>query len=192
MPTSRAAEFPTVPFSRPYRTAALRRDAETAFRIAAEPEERAALARYLDVDRIDRLTLAGFITPEPGDGWRIRGRLVAEIVQSCVVTLEPVAARHDAEIERQYVPAEAQRPAREVVLAHDDEDLPDPYTDVIDPAALAVESLSLMIDPYPRAAGATSELARYAASGPAEQEEEPRRPFAGLAVLKGRAGGKRD
>ena len=30
---------------------------------------------------------SGFISPEGAEGWRIRGRLIAKLVQSCVVTL---------------------------------------------------------------------------------------------------------
>ncbi len=110
--TTSAAERPA-PFRRPMAVAGLRRDAETPLRIAAEPDELAELARYLGVDRIDRLTLAGFISPAEGGGWRVRGRLVAKLEQVCVVSLAPVRARHDAEIERLYLPADMIAPEPE-------------------------------------------------------------------------------
>ncbi len=164
--------------------AGLRRDAETPFRIAAEPDELAELARYLDVDRIDRLTLAGFISPAKDDGWRVRGRLVAKLEQSCVVSLAPLRTRHDAEIERLYLPAARFVPVQEVQVAHDEQDVPDPFTDSIDPAQFAVESLALMIVPYPRAEGADLERRTFAAPGVVPLSDEPRLPFAGLVVLK--------
>lgn len=178
-----AAEHPA-PFQRPMDVARLRRDVATPFRITAEPDELVALARYLDVDRIDRLSLAGFISPTGKDGWRVRGRLVAKLEQSCVVSLAPIRSRHDAEVERRYLPATRISAEHEVLVSLDDEDLPDPFTDTIDPAQLAIESLALMIDPYPRAEGA--ELGQYvfAAPGVTPLSDKASQPFASLAVLK--------
>jgi len=173
-----AAESP-VPF-----VAGLRRDAETPLRISAEPGELAELARYLGVDRIDRLTLAGFISPAREGGWRVRGRLVASLDQVCVVSLAPVRSRHDAEIERLYLPADKFVVEPDVEVAHDDQDAPDPFTCNIDPAQLAVESLALMINPYPRAGSPELERRTFAAPGVTPLSDEASLPFAGLAALK--------
>jgi uncharacterized metal-binding protein YceD (DUF177 family) len=185
--TSCSSEHPA-PFQRPMAVARLRRDVETPFRISAEAAELAALADYLDVDRIDRLSLAGFISPIGKDGWRVRGRLVAKIEQSCVVTLAPVRSRHDAEVERQYLPARLITPEHEVLVSLDDEDLPDPFTDTIDPAQLAVEILALSIDPYPRSEGAELGQRAFAAPGITPLSDEASRPFASLAALKSGTG----
>ena len=181
--TTSAAERPA-PFRRPMAVAELRRDAETPLRIAAEPDELAELARYLDVDRIDRLTLAGFISPAEDGGWRVRGRLVARLEQTCVVSLAPMRSRHNAEIERLYLPADRIVAEPEVQVSHDDQDAPDPFTGSIDPAQFAVESLALMIDPYPRAESAELEQRTFAAPGVTPLSDEAGQPFAGLAVLK--------
>ena len=181
--TTAAAERPA-PFRRPMATARLHRDAETPFRVAAESDELAELARFLDVDRIDRLSLAGFISPAEGGGWRVRGRLVAKLEQSCVVSLALVRARHDAEIERLYLPADRLVPEPEVQISHDDQDAPDPFTDSIDPAQFAVESLALMIDPYPRTEGAEPDRRIFAAPGITPLSDEASQPFAGLVDLK--------
>ena len=186
--TTSAAERPA-PFRRPMAVAELRRDAEIPLRIAAEPDELAELARYLDVIRIDRLTLAGFISPAEGGGWRVRGRLVAKLEQACVVSLAPVRSRRDAEIERLYLPADQFVAEPEVQFSHDDQDAPDTFTDSIDPAQLAVESLALMIDPYPRAGSAEMERRDFAAPGVTPLTDESSRPFAGPAVLKPGSGG---
>jgi len=143
-----------LPFQRPMRTDQFRKDGQTKFRIAAEPGEYAAIARFLGIDAVERLTLAGFIAPHGKDGWRVHGRLVAKVVQTCVVTLEPIRTRIEELIERAYVPEHRSRHQPEVVLLVDEEDSPDFYTDTIDPAQLAVESLLLSIDPYPRREGA--------------------------------------
>jgi hypothetical protein len=176
------------PFQRPMAVARLRRDIETPFRITAEPDELTALARYLDVDRINRLSLAGFLSPTGKVGWRVRGRLVAKLEQSCVVTLTPIRSRHDAEVERFYLPLSQISPEHEVLVSLDDEDLPDPFTDTIDPAQLAIESLALMINPYPRADGA--ELGQFIVTAPGVTplSDEASQPFARLAALKHGAG----
>jgi len=182
-----------VPFRRPMATSRLRRDAETQFRVAAEPNELVALARYLDVDRLDRVSLAGFIAPAAGGGWRVRGRLVARVVQSCVVTLEPVESRIETDIERLYMPAESLPAEHEVEILPDEEDVPDPFTDTIDPAGLAAESLLLLIDPYPRADGAELGRQSFAAPGVTPLSDEDTHPFASLGALKRRpAGGPTD
>jgi hypothetical protein len=183
MNTDTSAAKSPAPFRRPMAVAGLRRDAETPLRIAAEPGELAELARYLDVDRIDRLTLAGFISPAENGGWRVRGRLVASLEQVCVVSLAPMRSRHDAEIERLYLPTDQFVAEPEVEVSHDDQDAPDPFTSSIDPAQLAVESLALMIDPYPRAGSAELEQRTFAAPGVTPLSDEASLPFAGLAVL---------
>ena len=189
--TTSAAERPA-PFRRPMAVAELRRDAEIPLRIAAEPDELAELARYLDVIRIDRLTLAGFISPAEGGGWRVRGRLVAKLEQACVVSLAPVRSRRDAEIERLYLPADQFVAEPEVQFSQDDQDAPDTFTDSIDPAQFAVESLALMIDPYPRAGSAELERRTFAAPGVTPLSDEASLPFAGLAALKPGSGKSED
>lgn len=175
------------PFRRPMAAARLHRNSETQFRVAAEPDELVELARFLDVDRLDRVTLAGFIAPAADGGWRVRGRLVARVVQTCGVTLEPVESRIESDIERLYLPADSVPTEREVQILHDEEDGPDPFTDTIDPAQLAVESLALLIDPYPRAEGAELGTQSFAAPGVKPLTDEDTHPFADLAVLKRRS-----
>ena len=179
--TPETSETPA-PFRRPMRVASLSRHSETQFRVAAELQELEALATYLGVLRIDRLTLAGFISPEANDGWRVRGRMVARVDQACVVTLATLHFRHEAEVDRQYLPAERLFDGPEIRVLHDEDDTPDPYEDSIDPALLAVETLALMIDPYPRAEGA--EFRQTSLPPSSDGETETRNPFAILAALK--------
>lgn len=164
----------------------LSRRRNTPFAVEADATERTALARFLGVDRVERLTFEGTVSPAGEDGWQVRGRLVAVLGQTCVVTLEPVETRHEAELERLYLPADRLVEAPEVTVEPDEDDEPDPYTNAIDPAALAVESLALMIDPYPRKKGAELERAAFAEPGVRPLEDEDLRPFAGLGDLKRR------
>ncbi len=172
------------PFSRPIPVRRLSRRRETPFSIEADPEELADLARFLGLPHVERLSFEGTVAAVGEEDWEVRGRLVAALEQTCVVSLEPVAIHHDAEITRRYMPADEIAPVSEVTVAPDEEDEPDTFTNAIDPAALAVESLVLMLDPYPRAEGAALERATFAGPGVTPLEDADVRPFAGLAALR--------
>jgi uncharacterized metal-binding protein YceD (DUF177 family) len=94
------------------------------------------------------------------DGVRIKGRVRANIVQSCVVTLDPVPSEIDESFEQIFVPENsklARRPANdagEMVLDPDGPDLPESFTgDTIDAGEVVTEFAALAIDPYPRKEG---------------------------------------
>lgn len=107
--------------------------------------------------------------------------LSADIVQACVVTLEPVAAHIERHVERElhYVPR-APVEEGELTLAAGDDDVPETITSLeYDLAGPLLEEFALAIDPYPRKAGA-------AFAAPVETEEVPESPFAVLKSLKDR------
>jgi hypothetical protein len=162
----------------------LRRDAKTQFRSVAERDELVKLARYLDVERVDKLTLTGFISPTEGNGWRIHGRLMASFAQSCVISLAPLSIKHNTEIERFYLPEDHLITEQEVHVSHDEQDMPDPFTDYLDPAQLAVDELVQMIAPYPRAKGVELAQSGFAPPGITPLTDDAARPFAGLSALK--------
>src|ERR1700719_4639101 len=68
---------------------------EGVYDLAATPAERAALARRFDLLALDRLEAQARLTPLPGGLLRLSAALSADLVQACVVTLEPVPARID-------------------------------------------------------------------------------------------------
>jgi hypothetical protein len=59
---------------------------------------------------------------------------------------------------------------------------------VIDPGLLAVESLALALDPYPRASGVPRAEYQAAPPGVAPLADDDLKPFAKLAVLKEKLG----
>jgi hypothetical protein len=112
------------------------------------------------------------------DGLRVAGRVSATVVQSCVVTLEPIESEVDEAIELVFMP-EAALPADVPVLeaSADATDPPEPlHNGVADLGAAATEFLLLGIDPYPRKPGAV-----FAAAAP---DDPASHPFAALAALK--------
>lgn len=174
-----AAE-PHPEFSRPIRADKIGREPKHRH-IEANPAECAALARRLGVVELRRLVAD--VTLRRGVGGRIElgGEFQAELVQLCVVSLEPVPARiaEAFSIELIEPPPDGTPEAVEALIALDAADPPEPIRDgVIDLGEAVVQQLAVAIDPYPRAPGA-------AADWPGKESEAPdadrgRRPFAGL------------
>jgi uncharacterized metal-binding protein YceD (DUF177 family) len=160
----------------------------TAFEIEAEPEERAALARRFGLLALEAFSAKGRIEVfEAGRSARLEGHIVADVVQECVVTLEPVAARVEDDFSLLYARGtgggrDAKGAEVDLSAGLEDEDDPEPLSeDGIDIGEAAAECLGLALDPYPRAADADEALA--ALSSP-EDDEPPASPFAELERLK--------
>ncbi|MBV1704630.1 MAG: DUF177 domain-containing protein [Hyphomicrobiales bacterium] len=150
----------TPPFSRILRVDDARRG-EARFPFEADVAERAALAKLNGLVAIE--TFAGEVeaTPRPGGRISLRGRALAKVVQTCVVSLDEFAAEVVCPIEADFVearPTDAARQPRGGRTREIDvdpvEDAPDEILDGrIDVGALAAEALSLALDPYPRKPG---------------------------------------
>lgn len=184
----RAAAEP--PFRRPIAVRTLSRKQPLPFDLSPEPEEARAIADFLGLEALGRLRFHGELAPAGAEGWRIEGELSADLVQNCVVTLDPVMQRIEEPVARVYVPEDAYRPPAEIDLEPDAEDEPDPFGSVIDPGQLALEALVLMLDPYPRAADAPPVEYRAGPPGVAPLTDGDLKPFAKLAVLKEKLGGR--
>lgn len=154
--------------------------------IEASAEECGRIAAFLDVVSVASLRAVFRVSRWRARGIRLEGHLVADVVQSCVVTLEPVASHVDARFERRYLPAEMIEPVQEtddILVDPDGEDPPEPLTHEIDLGGVVVEELALNVDPYPRKPGSVFEPSPTEDGAPA-----PASPFAALARLKGRLG----
>jgi uncharacterized metal-binding protein YceD (DUF177 family) len=127
--------------------------------IAASDAQRTALAQAYDLIAVDSLGAVVRLTPAVGESVLAAGRVQAAIVQSCVVSLEPVNQRIDETFETLFAPVDspeiAAKKQAEVLVAPDDADPPEPIENgMIDVGALVEEIFALAIDPYPRAPGA--------------------------------------
>ncbi len=146
--------------------------------IAASDGERAALAAAYDLRAVEGLSAQTTLTPAEDGLVTVEGRVTADIVQSCVVSLEPVPQHIDETFSLRFAPAdspEVQPPegaAREVAI---DPEAPDPPEvmegKTIDLGAVVEEMFVLAIDPYPRAPGA--ELPAEGRDAPESDEESP-------------------
>ncbi len=168
-----------------FRTGALSHRKPTRFRLAPGAADRAALAASLDLIDLPRLSFEGEIAPQGRDDFALTGRLVAEAVQACVVTLAPVPARIDETVRRRYLADYAEPEGEEVEVPEDDS--AEPMPEAIDLAEVLREALALTLPPWPRAAGAELGEAVFAGPGTAPIRDADLKPFAALAKLRGDA-----
>lgn len=141
--------------------------------LSPDAEVRAAIARSLGLLDLPSFEAALSVKPA-GRGWRLQGRVQAQAVQQCGVTLEPLPVTVDETFAIDLV-EEAGEPEAEVEVTLD-EDGPDVIEDgAIDLGLYAVEQLALALDPFPRKPGAVFEP-------PAQPAEES--PFAVLRQFK--------
>lgn len=150
--------------------------------LVADAEERRRLAGRFDLLALDRLVARLEVTRgASGIPIRVRGRLRASVVQSCVVSLEPVASEIDEPIEAEYGPASSEGP--EEVVHLDQPDPPEPLEgDSLELGELVAQHLSVALDPYPRKEGA--EPPEWGNPGDAEGSAGRDNPFSVLASLR--------
>lgn len=146
-------------------------------RIEANAAECAALAARFAIPAVERLSAELRLRPEPGGTVFAEGHLSAEVVQTCVVTLEPVRQAVSEAIALRILPPGAD--------PSDDPEGPDEIEaedGAVDLGEAVAEQLSLALDPYPRAPGAELPAAE-------DGDAVPTGPFAALAALRGKAKG---
>lgn len=128
--------------------------------LTATDEECAALARRFGLKEIKGLKAKVDVENKGDVIYLVQGRVEADIVQSCVVTLDPVDARIEEDFEVFCADADA-IPVVSNDMEYDvtgDEDLPEPVVaGKINIGEIAAQFLSLAIDPYPHAEGAEPE-----------------------------------
>jgi len=160
------------------RVSQLGRSRALAIDLRPDGAARDRLAAAFGLIALPRLRLYGRLAPAEGDAFRFDGRLEAEVVQPCAVTLEPVTTAIDEPVGRTFSPHAGTPEGGEEAEMGDDELVP--LGDAIDLAGLAAEELSLALPPWPRAPGASLPEEDGDEAG---RTDESRRPFAGLADL---------
>jgi len=161
-------------FTRPVEIARLNRG-EQHFKIAANAEERAALARRFDLLGLDKLEADVRLEAVAGGLVRLEADLAADVSQACVVTLTPVKARLAESFTLLYGEGGE---ANEVALDGEAETIEPITGGVIDIGEAVAQQLSLALDPFPHAPGATLAPPETAPETAAES------PFKALAKLR--------
>jgi uncharacterized metal-binding protein YceD (DUF177 family) len=140
-------------------------------KIQIDTVECAAIAKRLDIMSIENMTADLELFRDLTGDVNLVGRIQADIVQACVVTLEPVAQHIDVSIYQRFS-------ARTEEEEGEDEDPVEPIADdEIEVGDVIVQNLSLALDPYPRAPEAEFEEGD-------DEAGKPTGPFAALAALR--------
>lgn len=164
-------------FSHRLRVGQLNPHRPTEITLTPDADQRAAIAAALGITAVPALRMEAQITAASNDAWELTGRITARVVQPCVITLTPVETTLDEPVRRFYSPHATQPQGEEVEMPDDEVE---PLTQSIDAGAVMVEALALALPPYPRAPGAQLE---QPANDSAANDDDTRRPFAGLADL---------
>jgi uncharacterized metal-binding protein YceD (DUF177 family) len=145
--------------------------------LEATPEECRMLAERFDLVAVERLVGRASLD-RSGDVVRLRGRLEAHVVQSCVISLEEVRSTVDEAFECRFT-----RPGAGVPddLAWDQDIEPLEGTE-LDVGEIFAQQLALALDPYPRAADAYALVSRELGSNIAFGEDEPNGALAVVMV----------
>ncbi len=168
-------------FSRVIDTAVLADEGQS-FRYKASDTERASIASWLSLIDLRRLEATVDAVRVSEGGVRLKVAFEAEVVQSCVATLEAVSTCLQEAFELLYLPETRAGSAAPGAISVDvelDEDVPEVLVgDGIDAGAAITEHLVLALDPYPRKPGAIIDPAQPSAG------EVRDGPFAALRDLK--------
>jgi uncharacterized metal-binding protein YceD (DUF177 family) len=180
-------------FSRPVAADRVGRDGLD-LAIEASAEERAALTRRFGLVSLDALSAQCRLRPVAGGMIELTASFDAQVVQECVVSLEPVPAAVHGTFKQRY----ALEPTvlRSFAAAEGEEfdpDADDPpealQKGAIDLGEAVAQHLAVTLDPYPRAPGidfvAVSDAEEGVTQKPHEQGVASRpSPFSALAKLK--------
>lgn len=146
--------------------------------------ERENVATLLQTPEVSKFQFEYALVPDQRKRFRLKGRLTANVVQECIITMEPVEATIDEEIQIDLWPSKdveiaeklAEEEGRTILLEG-----PEPIIDgQIDVGQLAYECLADLLDPFPRKTGAEFEST---CSKTAKMDTQPNKPFANLDEL---------
>jgi uncharacterized metal-binding protein YceD (DUF177 family) len=179
IPTPQQAKVPE--FSRPVAVEGIIPDKPRFEKIAATEEEAAALAKRFELQSLSGLK-ANITILRVSDGKiiRVEGDFEAEVVQTCVVSLQGVSAEIKAHFDSYFTEAGESFHEDEDFSLELDEDPEEVFKNgMLDIGELVAQHLSLELDPYPRAPGVS--LAAQLSEAGAEVKN---RPFQVLQDLK--------
>jgi len=147
--------------------------------IEADKAECAALARRFGLLALDRLAADVELRRQGTDRILLRATFDAEFIQSCVVTLDPVAGAVSERFALLYGPPELEESG--VGGIEDDAAFEPLVGEAIDIGEAVAQEFALALPPFPRSAEADNAAAPPAAQDPG--------PFAELGRLIGRGSG---
>lgn len=146
---------------------------------AASESERGEIASALKLISLDKLVTKYRISSISGGAWRLAGDLSADVVQPCIVSLEPVPAHLEEKFDVEFW-----QDARADESGGDLSVLQGPDIEPLEGSEVAAgrivfETLAAALDPYPRQSDAA-----FNWTEPAASDERKTSPFDVLGTLK--------
>jgi uncharacterized metal-binding protein YceD (DUF177 family) len=154
--------------------------------LAPSAETRARIAKWAGLEDLPSLRAELRLSRAGDDFYIYDAKLEADLVQSCVVTLDPVPNHIERSFTRRFRIVRRRRGQPDISqdeLPEDGDEVETVTHPVIDLAVPVLEELSLATDPYPRAPGAVF-------VDPVEDQDKAANPFAVLKGLSSGAGRK--
>lgn len=160
-------------------------DGPLSLTLEADDDARRNLADRFNLLDISHMVVSVNVEKADKGGIRVSGALDADVVQACVTSLKPVDANVKQDFSVFFIPSDRIKDAEGEdawIDAEGEEDVEPLVGDAVDVGEVAAQTLSLSLDPYPRAPGA--EIASGDRTNPTEEPEEDRaNPFAVLKKL---------
>jgi uncharacterized metal-binding protein YceD (DUF177 family) len=171
------------PLTWSYRTTEIPQAGLREDRTATEAEN-SKVAAELEIVSCERLT-SDFAIRAVGHGrYRLSGKVTAQLTQSCVVTLDPIAQSVDGSFDVEFWPTgKLPESGEEEVEALSAAEIEPIEHGQIDAGRIIFETLSASVDPYPRKPGAEFKGAELGDVAAATETG----PFAALNKLKDRS-----
>ena len=174
-----SAHTPEPEFSRPM---AVDKIPANGLTLTLEPTEKQRIRLAERFALIDLPKIKAEVTVAPAeryDGYEMKGTLTADVVQQCVVTLEPLPAHIEHPVDVVFL-KEGQAPeeSESFELSHEDSDIEVISNGYIDLGEVLAQNLGIALDPYPRKADLPPVTKEYGSS------PETQNPFAKLVELK--------
>ena len=153
------------------------------FSLNWESPELNAYLTPMDLRSLSKVTIIGQIKAEGGKNWYLTAKVGATAVQSCVITVEDIKTRLDVNISRRYF---ADFESYEATLTSEEvlDDEAEAVPEKIDILKLALETISIGLDDFPRKEGTVLEPVLSAPKGVVPLTDDAIKPFAGLASLR--------
>lgn len=148
--------------------------------LEANEAQRHALAKRFDLVDVPKLAAQLHVSQaRAGEAFSVSGTMIADIIQTCVVTLEPLPAHIERDISVLFVFEEALNVGDQVIQAEmDTEDIEPIAGGRIDLGELVSQHLGISLDPYPRKAGVSFGNAEFG------DTKASSNPFSRLTELK--------
>ncbi|MDJ0612179.1 MAG: DUF177 domain-containing protein [Rhizobiaceae bacterium] len=148
------------------------------------------ISSEIGVEKVSEFAAKLLARPWNKGGMALKGELVVNLEQACVVTSEPVPATLNVNIDRKYLPVgktirrEKTNEDGELVIDPDASDLPDEFSgDTINLWEAILEEIVLELDPFPRTPNAEISVEYLPEDDANSAAEQTHSPFAELNAL---------